>query len=84
MGLATKQNNLTNPITGTGTTNFYQSLQGASTLGNSILRGGGILNVSGSEYSLQVLQQMGSMKQDYYKAKIGFCLEQQSFIILDI
>jgi hypothetical protein len=51
-------------ITGTGTTNFYQSLQ-ESTLGNSILSdSGGILNVSGQEYSLQVLQQMGLNSQN--------------------
>jgi hypothetical protein len=48
-GLATKQNTLTNPITGTGTTNFLPKFTGASTLGNSILSdSGGILNVSGS------------------------------------
>jgi hypothetical protein len=47
-GLATKQNTLTNPITGTGTTNFTK-VYGASTLENSILSdSGGVLNVSGS------------------------------------
>jgi hypothetical protein len=61
-GLATKQNTLTNPITGTGTTNFLPKFTGASTLENSILSdSGGVLNVSGREYSLQVLRQMGLM-----------------------
>lgn len=34
-GLATKQNTLTNPITGIGTTNYIPKFTGASTLGNS-------------------------------------------------
>jgi len=35
VGLATKQNTLTNPITGTGTTNYFPIFTGVSTLGNS-------------------------------------------------
>jgi len=36
-GLATKQNTLTNPVTGTGTTNYLPKLTGTSTLGNSLI-----------------------------------------------
>jgi hypothetical protein len=48
--------------------------------GNSILSdSGGILNVSGQEYSLQVLQQMGLNSQNRL-----FCLQVVTLIILDI
>ena len=36
-GLATKQNTLTNPITGTGTTNYLPKWTGTTTQGNSLI-----------------------------------------------
>jgi hypothetical protein len=67
MGLATKQNNLTNPITGTGTTNFAK-VYGTSTLGNSILSdSGGVLNVSVGSILFKCYG-----KWDFEFTKIGF------------
>jgi hypothetical protein len=43
-----KQNALTNPVTGTGTTNYLPKFTGASTIGNSIVsESGGIVSVAG-------------------------------------
>jgi hypothetical protein len=44
-----KQNALTNPVTGTGTTNYLPKFTGASTIGNSIVsESGAALSVAGS------------------------------------
>ena len=41
-----KQNALTNPVTGTGTTNYLPKFTGASTIGNSIVsEGSGVINI---------------------------------------
>jgi hypothetical protein len=44
-----KQNALTNPVTGTGTTNFLPKFTGASTIGNSIVsESGAVLTIGGA------------------------------------
>lgn len=41
-GLATKQNTLTNPVTGTGTSNFISKFTGTSTIGPSLIYDSGV------------------------------------------
>ena len=61
-----KQNALTNPITGTGTTNFLPKFTGASTLGNSLIFDNGTnvgIGTTSPTYRLSVLR-TGSGIQD--------------------
>jgi uncharacterized protein YuzE len=58
-----KQNALTNPVTGTGTTNYLPKFTGASTIGNSALQevsGNLGLGVAPSNWSLVKVLQIGS------------------------
>jgi hypothetical protein len=58
-----KQNALTNPITGTGTTNYLPKFTGASALGNSILQEGTNiigLGITPATFSLGKIMQLGT------------------------
>ena len=63
-GLATKQNTLTNPITGTGTTNYLPKFTGANSLGNSLIfdNGTNVLIGTTSDDGTGKLQVNGSVK----------------------
>jgi hypothetical protein len=62
-----KQNALTNPVTGTGTTNYLPKFTGTSTLGNSII------SESGSAISIA-----GSVKSDGTSSEGKFIIERDS------
>jgi hypothetical protein len=53
--IATKQNTLTNPVTGTGTTNYIPKFTGTSTIGNSII------SESGSDITIAGNLNIGSL-----------------------
>jgi hypothetical protein len=58
-----KQNALTNPVTGTGTTNYLPKFTGASTIGNSLVFDNGtnvLINGNSSTNSTAILQVFGS------------------------
>ena len=60
-----KQNALTNPVTGTGTTNYLPKFTGTSTIGNSIVsESGSVITIAGSLYSSGTLRLTGSSSVD--------------------
>ena len=65
-----KQNTLTNPVTGTGTTNYLPKFTGASTIGNSLVsESGNGINITGSAYATLTLN---STNSDGWGTNINF------------
>ena len=65
-----KQNALTNPVTGTGTTNYLPKFTGASTIGNSLVsESGNGINITGSAYATLTLN---STNSDGWGTNINF------------
>ena len=66
-----KQSALTNPVTGTGTTNYLPKFTGTSTIGNSSINDGGgfvaINNTSGSVFALDVFSNNSAYNTRLYQ-----------------
>ena len=80
-GLATKQNSLTNPITGTGTTNYIPKFTASGTIGNSIVYDNGTNVGIGTTSPSEKLEVNGNVKATQIKDQYGTLKSQRTITI---